>query len=907
MNMILDSRRYHYLKRISILLVTLALIAAMVSCQPTCAPLEYTLSILSTLGGSVTILDGGSPPYPRGTSVTLVAVPDPGYRFVEWTGDVDDVEDVTSPTITITMNAAKRVMAVFAAIGYSLAVDSTEGGEVITPGEGTFTYDAGTVVDLLAEAEAGYQFINWTGDVGTIANVNAASTTITMNGDYSITANFEPVPPGQFTLTICSTAGGSVTSPGEGTHIYVAGTVVSLVATPASGYRFVEWTGDVGTIANINAASTTITMNGHYSITANFIAQYNLTINSTNGGAVVTPGEGIFTYDAGTVVDLVAEAEAGYQFINWTGDVGMIVDVNAASTTITMNDDYTITANFAVPIWDWYDLDAVRNNLGASYFLMNDLDSSTAGYEELASRTANGGKGWQPIGTAAENDRFVGSFDGQEHEIRDLFIKRPAEYNVGLFGVVGGGGVVGNVSLMNVTVIGYIGVGGLVGVNDYGSVSDCCCSGNVTGSWQVGGLAGHNSGNVTNSCSTGRVAGWWYVGGLVGDNDEGNVSNCYSSGSVIGGWWVGGLAGHNSGNVSNSYSSGRVTGWWYVGGLVGDNDEGNVSNCYSSGSVTGGWWVGGLAGHNSGNVSNSYSTGSVTGGWCVGGLAGRNSGNVSSSYAIGSVIGGWCVGGLAGHNSGDVNNSYSTGSVTGDECVGGLVGYNDYGTVSNSYSTGSVAGNTHVGGLVGRNENSVSDSYSSSRVSGNNHVGGLVGKNKDTVSDSYSTGRVTGNSHVGGLVGKNEGPVSNSYSTGRVSGKKHVGGLVGKNEGSVSNSYSTGSTTGNSYVGGLVGKNEGFVSNSYAIGRVTGNSDVGGLVGKSENTVSNSFWDTQTSGQTSSSGGTGKTTAEMMDIDTFTGAAWDIITVGSPGERNTAYIWNIVDDETYPFLSWQPI
>ena len=41
------------------------------------------------------------------------------------------------------------------------------------------------------EADEGYRFVNWTGDVGTIANVNAASTTITMNGDYSITANFE--------------------------------------------------------------------------------------------------------------------------------------------------------------------------------------------------------------------------------------------------------------------------------------------------------------------------------------------------------------------------------------------------------------------------------------------------------------------------------------------------------------------------------------------------------------------------------------------------------------------------------------------------------------------------------------------------------------------------------------------
>jgi len=89
---------------------------------------------------------------------------------------------------------------------------------------------------------------------------------------------------------------------------------------------------------------------------------------------------------------------------------------------------------------------------------------------------------------------------------------------------------------------------------------------------------------------------------------------------------------------------------------------------------------------------------------------------------------------------------------------------------------------------------------------------------------------------------------------------------------------------------------------------VTGNSSVGGLVGGNEDgSVSNSFWDTQTSGQATSAGGTAKTTAEMQNIATFSGAAWNIIAVGGPGERNPAYIWNIVNGLTYPFLSWQPI
>jgi len=72
-----------------------------------------------------------------------------------------------------------------------LTVFSTTGGSVTIPGEGTFPYDEGTVVDLVAEAEEGYQFGSWTGDVGSIPSVNAATTTITMRGDYSVTANFE--------------------------------------------------------------------------------------------------------------------------------------------------------------------------------------------------------------------------------------------------------------------------------------------------------------------------------------------------------------------------------------------------------------------------------------------------------------------------------------------------------------------------------------------------------------------------------------------------------------------------------------------------------------------------------------------------------------------------------------------
>jgi len=156
------------------------------------------------------------------------------------------------------------------AVQYNLTISSTTGGSATTPGEGTSTYDADMVVDLVAEAEDGYQFVNWIGDVCTIADVNDATTIIIMQGDYSITANFDETPLFKYDLTIVSTAGGSVTTPGEDTFTYDEGTVVNLVAQAEDGYHFVNWTGNVDTIADVEEASTTITMQGDYSITANF-------------------------------------------------------------------------------------------------------------------------------------------------------------------------------------------------------------------------------------------------------------------------------------------------------------------------------------------------------------------------------------------------------------------------------------------------------------------------------------------------------------------------------------------------------------------------------------------------------------------------------------------------------------
>jgi hypothetical protein len=554
-------------------------------------------------------------------------------------------------------------------------------------------------------------------------------------------------------------------------------------------------------------------------------------------------------------------------------------------------------------IRDWYDLDAVRDNLARNHILMNDLDSTTAGYNELASPTANGEAGWQPIG--GEFSLFTGSFNGQGHEIRGLFINRPDESWVGLFSTVDEEGVIKNIGVVNANVIGEHGVGGLAGFNG-GTVSNSYLTGGVTGEERVGGLVGQSRGTISKSHFTGDVTGSSSVGGLVGWSYGSTVSNSFynydetliNDENII---TVGALFPDDFdewlANDKFLYVNERLSqeDGYYVVNNISDFKEllafgqnatlkFRLKNDLDLAAEPG-LYIPYLAGEFDGN--------------------GHEISNLSFDFDFVSHVGlfGYLAPGAKVTRVG-VDNV----NVTGTSSVGGLVGYNHGGTVSKSHAIGSVTGNEDVGGLVGYNvKGTVSNCYAAANLTGDMEAGGLVGLNKEgAVSNSYSTGNVNGNMNVGGLVGRNWGTVSNSYSIADVTGEYTVGGLVGGNFDTVSNSYSTGNVTGDEEVGGLVGLNEGTVSNSYSTGSVSGNEDVGGLVGVNYGPVSTSFWDIETSGQATSDGGTGRTTAQMKSITTFSGAGWNIIAVGGSGTRNTAYIWNIVADETYPFLSWQP-
>jgi hypothetical protein len=393
--------------------------------------------------------------------------------------------------------------------------------------------------------------------------------------------------------------------------------------------------------------------------------KYNLTMEvAPAGNGTATDLTNASPYRRDTVVSIQAIASPGYRFRNWTAPAGKFGNATAAQTTFTMPaQNVTVTANFApfaggsgtegdpYQIADWYQLHNVRNYLDSHFILVNNLNSTTAGYAELASPTANQGKGWQPIGTS--DDSFNGTVDGQGYEIKNLYINRTDEAFVGLFGWAGEGSTVRNLGVTGADITGEGVIGGLVGNNEGGTVSNSYSSGNVTGNLTVGGLVGWNSNIVSNSYSTGSVTGNLAVGGLVGAGN-GTVSNSYSIGSVTGDLTVGGLVGWNSGNVSNSYATGSVTGNSTVGGLVGYVYSGTVSNSYSTGSVTGNSTVGGLVGYSDGTVSNSFWDTETSGQGTSAGGTGENTTQMKDITTFSGAT--WDI--VAVANSGTRNTGY---------------------------------------------------------------------------------------------------------------------------------------------------------------------------------------------------------------------------------------------------------
>ena len=196
------------------------------------------------------------------------------------------------------------------------------------------------------------------------------------------------------------------------------------------------------------------------------------------------------------------------------------------------------------------------SNPAAHANLMNDIDLSSI---------CNETNPWTPIGNGggiSGGNTFEGSFDGQGHSVKNLYVT--GNGNAGLFGYVSAEGTVKNlgVSGSSTSTSG----GGVAAIN-FGSIENCSSGVIVTATGSnnvyVGGVVDQNHGSVTNCYNTGNITVTGndniYVGGVVAQNySSGSVTNCY-----------------NTGTITDSGSSNV-----YVGGVVGENDNGSVPNCY---------------------------------------------------------------------------------------------------------------------------------------------------------------------------------------------------------------------------------------------------------------------------------------------------------------------------------------
>ncbi len=515
---------------------------------------------------------------------------------------------------------------------------------------------------------------------------------------------------------------------------------------------------------------------------------------------------------------------------------------------------------------------------GNTLILTQDIDCSE-------SASWDNQKGFDPLGwfeSASFASPFTGTFDGQGYTISHLFIDRPMQDYVGLFGYVGSGAQIQRLALFNATITGNRYVGALAGWNN-GELRALSAQGRVVGHADiVGGVVGWNAGTLIEAISEVSVTGSGdFVGGLAGWNQQ-QIIDSYSVGPVIGtGTGVGGLVGFGdlSAVVTASYwdidRSGRL---FSSGGTGKPTRLMQWSGTYATWNFTSTWWVacqaypqlrvltsgGGFT--EAFNISTcgelqavcvdanvrlmqdidcretatwNDGFGFLPLGWFI------DATTVASFSGIfdgqGFQIMGLTINrpdedhmGLFGYTSptAEIKNVILVdANIRAKDSVGGLIGTH-YGVVSDSHVSASltVTGET-AGMLVGTNLGTVHRCSATGVIAGTDILGGLVGSNAGAISESHASTEVKGNRTVAGLVARNTGMVHQSSASGEVRGTIIVGGLIADNTGTVAHCYSASTVVGEERVGGLLGSHAGSVVLSFVNGSTTGIDIVGGLVG----------------------------------------------------------------------------
>jgi len=287
---------------------------------------------LSVLGGS----GGGS--YHFGDSVGIEAnAPQPFKTFDRWTGDTANVVNVSNAATWVTVYTNMALAATYRDQLFTLEVDR---------GSGDGNYANGQVVPIAADnpPPAFQVFDRWTGDVGQVANVSNANTTIRIMGaGAEVEATYRDV---LFALKV-SGGGGSGTG-------YVYGTNVPIQADEPEPFKtFVRWTGDTQHVANVSAASTTIRILGtNVSVTATY-GDVPCTLSVTDGS-----GDGSYVYGQAAAIQANSPTNEFRQFDRWTGDTNHVRNVLAENTTVEIRETIVQVAatyrdkRFALTVFD---------------------------------------------------------------------------------------------------------------------------------------------------------------------------------------------------------------------------------------------------------------------------------------------------------------------------------------------------------------------------------------------------------------------------------------------------------------------------------------------------------------------------------------------------------------------------
>ena len=308
---------------------------------------------------------------------------------------------------------------------------------------------------------------------------------------------------------------------------------------------------------------------------ANVVPGYTITKLRANGTEERTLST-TFTPKAGVLYNITLDKDKGY------------TDNGQGNYTVTSAEGLKAVADIAN-----------NGNLGINITLTADIDLK--------------GIDWTPIGIDY-NHQYTGTFNGGGHTITGLTVTGSDQY-VGLFGHIGSGGTVKDVTLEEVKIESnndMSAVGGVAG-RSYGTLENCSVSGSVSGSGIAGGVVGYQSGGFLTGCSSSAtVNAGGVAGGVAGLTDSGaTLTACYATGDVTlesinsGGNFVGGVVGSNTScTLKACYAWGSVTGSGsgtiYVGGVTGTNDEGTLTACYhANGTVSGpAGTTGGVTGRN---------------------------------------------------------------------------------------------------------------------------------------------------------------------------------------------------------------------------------------------------------------------------------------------------------------------